>query len=284
MTKTLVISENNLFIQSLKSFTKNISQNFLIENESILDSSNELAGFCKKHNVENIILFENSEFCETDFIIQQKRYMNLYEILDLFEMNRFINYIDINKTNFQNVKILTEKEIMTESDSVYGLNKSLVLKNNKIYNKFKKTKCLTLIHGDLYGKESSASKVSFYIKKFLEAKEIENPCVEIEENANNEYQLTYIDNLVDITLFFLFEKEKINSIENLVWNIATPELIKIKDLIFYISYYNKNTKIIFNTTNELEEQRFLSTDKFISEFVQYPYIKLQEALKIILTN
>jgi len=283
MSKTLIISDDFLFVETIKRFTKQSSSNFVFANETILDIYNEFIGICKLHDIENIIFFENSTFSEENFILQQKRYLNIYDALNFFKMKKFISYIDFNKINLKSKKVYKEEEIFDDSNQIFNINKKFLLKNNEIINNLQATKCVSIAHGELYGRESNNSIISSYVQKFELAKE-NNSQVEIIENANNEYQLTFIDNIVDISLYILFENEKLNKINNLFWNIASPEIIKTKDIIHEISKYYKNVKILFENNSEVELQNFLNTEKFILDFVQYPYIKFEEALKIILTN
>lgn len=283
MPKTLVITDNVLFLETVKRFTKKTISEFVFQNEKILDSYNEFIGICAINNIENIILFEETLFEETNFLLQQKRYINLYEALDVFKIKKFISFIEFNKTNYQNNKIFNEEQIFDQSNQIYNINKKFLLKNNELINNLKQTKCITIIHGELYGRELNNSIVSLYIQKFIDAKKDSNQ-IEINENPDGEYQLTFIDNLIDITLFLLLETEKLQNLEKLYWNIASPEIIKLKDIIHSIALYYKNTKLLFSNTDEINDTRFLATEKFISEFVQYPYIKFEEAIKIILTN
>jgi len=283
MNKTLVISDCELFTDTVKLFVKNDASKFLYKSESLLNFPSEFFQFCKTENISNIVLFELNKTKE-NFIIQQKKYINLYDLISNIKIDKLITFIDINSSNSQN-KILNEDDVFNNDIDVFNTVDKFLFSFNNLINKSKiiDTKCITVFHNQLYGRKQNDSIFSFYLDKFQNAKNNLQTQIEITEHQNNEYQLTFIDNLIDIVLFLLHENDKINKIEKLYWNIGSPEIIKVSDIVHNLSTFFEEIDVTFKAKATKTEPKFVSTEKFISEFIQYPYIKFGEVVKLILT-
>jgi hypothetical protein len=284
MNKTLVVSDCELFTDTVKLFVKNDASKFLYKTESLLNFPSEFFQFCKTENISNIILFESNQLKE-NFIIRQKKYANLYDLISNIKIDKLITFIDVKSSNFEN-KVLNEDSIFNNNIDTFNTVDKFLFSFNNLINKSKiiDTKCITVFHGELYGRKQNDSIFSFYLEKFQNAKNNLQSQIEITEHQSNEYQLTFIDNLIDIVLFLLYENDKINKIEKLYWNVGSPEIIKVSDIVHVLSMFFEEIDVTFKGKAAKKESKFVSTEKFISEFVQYPYIKFNEVVKLILTE
>lgn len=86
-------------------------------------------------------------------------------------------------------------------------------------------------------------------------------------NTKIDKLITFIDNLIDIVLFLLHENDKINKIEKLYWNVGSPEIIKVSDIVHVLSMFFEEIDVTFKGKAAKKESKFVSTEKFISEFV-----------------
>jgi nucleoside-diphosphate-sugar epimerase len=289
MSNILVLNSSSLLAKTIKLITKDKKEFFFDTEEKDLSLylRDSFEQFVRDKKIETIIVCDsNRDILDTEgFLKEQKIFQNIVDVSLRSNVKKVVNVIS-DYCYEETDSVIYESAFFTgqKSSSEFLYGKSIFLQQT-LLNKLNKTRFLTVIHGEIYGPlefecEKTNSKIGKLISLFKNA-ENDKAVLELENFSHSTFQPTYIDSLADIVLFLATENNKTFSVENPVWNIATPEHVFDKDLIWKIQeFFTEVSSIKFTLSEQRKiKPKLLSIEKFISEFSVYPFISLDEGLR-----
>lgn len=167
----------------------------------------------------------------------------------------------------------------------YALSKICSLKLCQYYNTEYGTNFISLMPPNLYGKYDKfhaefSHVISSLLMRIHEAKEINQPEVEVWGSGEAKREFMYVGDLVDIILFSMKNIDKKDLVNNCFINIGSNEEISIKDLAFLIKKIVKyDGQIIFDKSKPEGMRRKLLDSKFFNKLCPMKNITVEEGVQ-----